>query len=186
MSSGERWLPSTSVDEVSDASEAEVLPWYVVYTKPNQEMRAEAELMHQQFTIYLPRLIEMQRRHKQLRRTIKPMFPRYLFVQPMHSEHSIAPIKATRGVSHLIRQGSKVIAVPESLIESIRVSETQLNHQGTRPYVMPGQSIEVIDGPFRGVVSRVVAATGDRVSILLEVLGQLRPLEFPVELCRRA
>lgn len=73
-----------------------------------------------------------------------------------------------------------------SLIESIRVTKTLLNDQSAGSYAVPGQSIEVIDGLFKGVVSRVVAATEDRVSTFLGVLGQLRRLEFPTELCRRA
>ena len=161
------------------------LPWYVVYSKPSQEVRAETELTHQGFSVYLPKISESKRHRGQWMQQIRPMFPRYLFVQPEHPEQSIAPVRSTRGVSHLVRQGAALVACPETLIDSIRRAEAQLTGEGTNAFVAVGETIEIVEGPFQGLISRVVAATEDRVSILLEVLGKLQSLEFPVALCRK-
>ena len=161
------------------------LPWYVVYSKPSQEMRSETELAYQGFSVYLPKISEAKRLGGQWMWQIRPMFPRYLFVQPGHAEQSIAPVRSTRGVSHLVRQGAALVVCSEILIESIRNAEAQLNGAGRARFVTVGQTIEIVEGPFQGFINRVVAATEDRVSILLEVLGQVQSLEFPVTLCRK-
>ena len=161
------------------------LPWYVVYSKPLQEMRAEAELGYQGFVVYLPRVSESKRVRGQWMRHTHPLFPRYLFVQPGHAEQSIAPVKSTSGVSHLLRQGATLLACSETLIDSIRQAEAQLAGENTAAFVAAGETIEIVEGPFQGLVSRVMEATEDRVSILLEVLGKLQSLEFPVAICRK-
>ena len=161
------------------------LPWYVVYSKPSQEVRAETELAYQGFSVYLPKISEAKRLRGQWMQQIRPMFPRYLFVQPEHAEQSIAPVKSTRGVSHLVRLGTQMVACPNTLIETIRSAEAELNREGGAAFVEVGETIEIVEGPFQGLISRVVAATEDRVSILLEVLGKLQSLEFPVALCRK-
>ena len=161
------------------------LPWYVVYSKPSQEMLAETELAYQGFSVYLPKILESKRLRGRWMQQIRPMFPRYLFVQPEYAEQSIAPVKSTRGVSHLVRLGTVLVACPETLIDSIRSAEAKLNGEGSAPFVAVGETIEIVEGPFQGLTSRVVAATEDRVSILLEVLGKLQSLDFPIELCRK-
>lgn len=162
-----------------------LLPWYVVYSKPSQEVRAETELAYQGFSVYLPKISESKRLRGQWMQQIRPMFPCYLFVQPAHAEQSIAPVKSTRGVSHLVRQGTTIVVCPNTLIDLIRVAEAQLNGEGANTFLAVGETVEVVEGPFQGLISRVVVATEDRVSILLEVLGKLQSLEFPVALCRK-
>lgn len=161
------------------------LPWYVVFSKPSQEVRAETELGYQGFSVYLPKICEVKRLRGRWIQQIRPMFPRYLFVQPEYAEQSIAPVKSTRGVSHLVRHGVALVACPETLIDSIRNAEAQLSGEGSAPFVAVGETIEIVEGPFQGLISRVVAASEDRVSVLLDVLGKLQSLEFPVELCRK-
>ena len=113
------------------------------------------------------------------------MFPRYLFTQPEHADRSIAPVKSTRGVSHLVCMGANMVLYPDTLIEAIRTAEAQLNGRVVTAYAVIGETIEIVEGSFRGLVSRVVSAKEDRVSILLEVLGKLQPMDFPVAICRK-
>lgn len=160
-------------------------PWYVVYSKPTQEVRAEIELSYQGFSVYLPKISEATRQRGQLVKQIRPMFPRYLFVRPEHAEQSIASVNSTRGVSHLVRSGTVLVACPETLIGSIRKAEAHLNGEGDSLFVAVGEAVEIVEGPFQGLTSRVVAATEDRVSILLEVLGKLQVLDFSIGLCRK-
>ena len=92
------------------------LPWYVVYSKPAQEVRAETELMNQGFSVYLPKISESKRVRSQWTHQTCPT--RYLFVRPEYAEQSISPVKSTRGVSHLVRLGTELVTCPESLINS--------------------------------------------------------------------
>lgn len=170
----------SSVSNINDP-----LPWYVVYSKASQEMRAETELAYQGFSVYLPKISKINRSRGQWIKQTCPMFPRYLFVQPDHAERSITPVNSTRGVSHLVRVGPNVVACPDLLISSIRIAEAQLNQEGETVLVGVGETVEIVEGPFKGTISRVIAATEDRVSILLEVLGKLQSLEFLVSLCRK-
>jgi len=164
---------------------SQTLPWYVVYSKSTQEARAEIELAYQGFTVYLPKIREAKRLRGQWVTKIRPMFPRYLFVRSTHAGQSIVSVKSTRGVSHLVRQGATLVECPETLIDSIRRAEAKLVGESSAAPVAAGEAIEIVEGPFQGLISRVVVANEDRVSILLEVLGRLRSLEFPVAFCRK-
>lgn len=56
--------------------------------------------------------------------------------------------------------------------------EARLAGESVAGFASVGDTIEIIDDPFQGLCCRVVAATRDRASILLEVLGKLQSVEF--------
>ena len=108
-----------------------------------------------------------------------------LFIQSMHAEQSLASVNSTRGVSNLVYLGSGIVTCPDALIKHVRGAEAQLNSEKSPTCIAAGETIEIVSGPFQGLVSRVVEATEDHAFILLEVLGNLQTLGFSVALCRK-
>ena len=55
--------------------------WYVVHTRPFQEEKATFNLSKQGFAFYLPKYLKPRRHARRTDLVLKPLFPRYLFVQ---------------------------------------------------------------------------------------------------------
>ena len=78
--------------------------WILVYTKVKQEQRAKRNLENQGFEIFLP-MIAFAKQNQTKSITLKPMFPRYLFVHLDQCHDNWGPIRSTIGVSHLVKFG---------------------------------------------------------------------------------
>ncbi|NDC89940.1 MAG: hypothetical protein EB075_14280 [Bacteroidetes bacterium] len=159
--------------------------WFVVVSKPAKESVALTQLENQGYEVYLPRWVEAKRRRGVFQPVAGPMFPRYLFVRPRDAEQSIAPVRSTYGVSHLVRFGMTFAQASERLVNDIRGLEAKQN-QADAP-VAPfraGEIVEITEGAFRGVSAKVLSCAESRVIVLLELLGKQRELAFDVNVCR--
>ena len=55
--------------------------WYVIYTHTNGEEKALMNLKHQGFYAYVPRYRKTIRHARKVKTVLRPMFPRYMFVE---------------------------------------------------------------------------------------------------------
>ena len=159
--------------------------WLVVMTKPRMEIEAKAHLLRQGFEVYLPMWVDLRRRSNDWQKVESAMFPRYLFVKPAHAEHSISPIRSTRGVSQLVRFGVEPAWASDSLIKAIRQMEAERNDRSDtlKPF-KPGDNVMIMTGPFKGVSAEVLSSDQQRVILMLQVLGKTQQLEFEAGICQ--
>jgi len=86
--------------------------WYLIQTKPHQELRAEENLARQGFTCYRPVVGQGPRP--------QPLFPGYLFIHLDQQHDNWFPIRSTRGVARIVSFGPQPLAVADELVEDIR------------------------------------------------------------------
>lgn len=156
--------------------------WYVAQTHPHAEEKAFAHLNRQGFRAYLPRY-RKSRRHARRVETVKaPLFPGYLFVKLDIAEERWRPIKSTVGVARFICDGDRPVPVPAGVVEDIQAREGEeglLDVTDPSPW-MPGETVQVVDGPFTGQVGWFQKlADRDRIMVLLDMLG--RKVSMPVK-----
>jgi transcriptional antiterminator RfaH len=148
--------------------------WCVVHTQPNSETRALLNISRQGFESYLP-LYAKQRRHaRKLERVKRPLFPNYLFVRLDPTLDRWRAINGTFGVRYLVAHETAPLPVPEGVVESIqaRADGTGLIELDA-PRFMPGQRVEILDGPMAMNVGLFQQMTDDqRVVLLLDMLGR--------------
>lgn len=157
-------------------------PWYLAYTKPRQEQVALVNLQQQGFEAYLPL-------YKTFKKSpaadagdaivFEPMFARYLFFRPASARQSIAPVRATRGVSTLVSFGFEPATIPHELLSAIRACEqarNQADPASLSPF-QPGSRVELRSGPLKGLVGVVQMVSAKRVALLLELLGRPQRIE---------
>lgn len=148
--------------------------WYVVQTKPRQELVAQENLERQGYTTYYPQITLKRRRRGTWHTVTEPLFPRYLFVQLTEGEDNFAPINSTLGVSNLLRFGDKPAQISSQAIKAIETTEKNLMPGAgeTLPW-KPGDKVQILDGPFSGL-SGIFQKQSDqqRVFVLLELLGK--------------
>ena len=163
----------------SPVQASSTLSWYVVHTKPRQEVVALTNLTRQGFECYMPMLKLEKIRQRKTTTVTEPMFPRYLFIQldTSGSGQSWSPIRSTLGVSQLVRFGGQPAVVDSILIELLR-SREQVG-QPERLF-KAGERVVVADGPFVGIEAIYQTANAEsRSMILLDMLS--KPVAMRIE-----
>lgn len=162
---------------------SEAPAWYAVYTKPRQESLAEAQLQQQGYEVFLPHMLCRRRHRERWLQRREPMFPRYLFVAPAHDEQTLAPVRSTRGVSGLVRFGSRIQPLTHGVIDALRrLCEAHGSEAEAPPTLFsPGQRVRILEGPFRDLDAIVHAQNGaERVAILLNWMGREARLDVSI------
>jgi transcriptional antiterminator RfaH len=150
------------------------LPWYVVYTKVRQEQTARDNLVRQGYAVYLPQIRMLKRIRGRQQAQVEPMFPRYMFLRPASTAHSIAPIRSTLGITTIVRFGQEPAIMRPETVKNIQDFEARRNaapDQDISPF-QPGKSVRVAAGPFVGLEGLVSNVSQERVIVLMQLLGQ--------------
>ncbi len=158
-----------------------VEPWHLAYTKPRSEAAASMQLARQGYEAYLPLYKTLKRGPEGLLPQRSPMFPRYVFFRAGRAGQSIAPVRSTLGVSHIVRFGVTPATVSDALLDALRAFEQQREQAGpeTLSSLQPGRRVAVCDGPLKGLEGLVSASAGQRVTVLLDVLGLQTRVSLP-------
>jgi len=163
------------------------LPWYVVQTKPRQERIAEENLARQGYGVYLPHLKVVKSLRNRQQVGLEALFPRYVFFSPGHAEQSIAPVRSTQGVTTIVRFGGVPAVLQPDTLKNIRAFENRQNAASFAELsnLRPGKSVVVTAGPLAGVDGLVEMVSGQRVIVLMRLLGDqtrvsLRPDQLRV------
>ena len=153
--------------------------WLLLQVKPKQEVRALENLQRQGGECYCPKiLIEKLSRGKRIE-VEEALFPGYLFinVQPEQNGLTYTSIRSSRGVSKIVGFGAEPIKVPETLIEQIKYRE-QADSMGfiAKDLPQPGDSINILQGPFKGLKAVFSHTDGmQRSIVLINLLNQQTP-----------
>lgn len=149
--------------------------WYVVRTKPHQELLAQKNLEHQGYHTYLPLCMEQRQRRQRFVKTVAPLFPGYLFSRIDTTVQTTAPIRSTFGTMGMLRFGDRIAVVPDLIIADLQ-DRTDRDTGLVCPrqaQFSRGDKVAVASGPFVGLEGIYQSQSGgDRVRILLNMLGR--------------
>lgn len=161
--------------------------WFVLRTKPKQESRAGANLEAWGVQVLAPRIQEVRCDHysQRVRSSVAPLFPSYIFAQ-FRVDELYTKVRLTRGIQGVVGLGECATPVDDSVIEWIRA---RLDHEGVvrvdEP--QPGDSVTVLDGPFRALSAIFQCRRGpDRALVLLAFLGAQVRVELAMTAVRSA
>lgn len=137
--------------------------WYLVQSKPRNEMRALENLVRQGYETYLP-LMEVERLQRgKLLKKMEPLFPRYLFLHLEEGNDNWGPIRSTMGVAGLVRFGQAYAVVSDDVLEAVRVRTQDVK----KTLFTPGDSIRVVSGPLLGLEGVFDITDGEQRSFVL-------------------
>jgi transcriptional antiterminator RfaH len=159
--------------------------WLVVNTQPNSEMRAEYHLKRQGYCVYLPRYTKTRRHARKTEKVVRPLFPRYLFVEYDPNRTPWRAIQSTIGVSRLVLAGEKPLSAHQDILDEIRRREgvNGLVALGKSLSFQEGQSVCVTEGPLCDQVGLFQCADDNqRAIVLMELLGRHVKARIPVEI----
>ena len=156
------------------------LAWYCARTKPKHEHIAAANIRKSLgLEIFHPRLAVERATRRGPVKLVEPLFPGYLFVRCV-LEKSLSDLQYTNGISSLVRFGSRIPPVADSVIAGLAGYFAEGEPIEVKDRIAPADEVTVVDGAFAGMnalVLRVLPARR-RVQILLDVLG--RPTQVEV------
>jgi transcriptional antiterminator RfaH len=139
--------------------------WHLVYTKPRQEEKAFINLKNQNYESYLPFILKEKILKGKKVLMKEPMFSRYLFIRLNNDGlQNWSPIRSTKGVSHLVNFGSHLATLDDEIINILR---QKIGKNLTIKAFSDNDSVEIIDGPFKGLKALFKAYSGDERAILL-------------------
>ena len=160
-------------------------PWYLLYTKPREDERAQTHLLNQGYQILRP-LLRYHRLSKGVQKTVtESLFPRYIFIQLDQESSNWARLRSTRGVSSLVSFNQQPAQVPAQLIAEL-LAQMDAQHVIDRTRVQKGlfqagDAVEITDGSFYGLQAIVQEQRStERVVVLLTMLGRQQALEMPL------
>jgi transcriptional antiterminator RfaH len=163
--------------------------WFVVHTQPQKELFAAQELSKQGFEAYYPKF-EKTRRHA--RRTdviIRPLFPRYIFVNFDRDATPWRCINGTRGVAYILTNNGKPASIPASIIQDMKSQETTSGLVPVEALSLftVNEKVRIVDGALEGYSATVIALSDkQRVQLLIDFMGRQLQVGFPLHMIEAA
>jgi transcription termination/antitermination protein NusG len=145
--------------------------WFAVWTRSRHEASVRQQLAGKGIEAFLPTITRWSRWKDRKKRIDWPLFPGYCFVRADIGE--TLPILTCAGVVSLVSFEGRPAAIPDREIESVRtLVESELRFDPC-PLVAEGDLVEVVRGPLRSVVGRLVRK-GSHARLVLSVglIGQ--------------
>ena len=159
-------------------------PWYCVRTQTKREHIAAGQLTRLEgVEVFCPRV---RYRRKTRRGKVwfdEALFPGYLFAR-FDFMTMLRAVSATTGVRGLVRFADECARVPDGVIAALRDtggdSDTVIIPE---PGLKAGDTAVMVDGAMRGLPALVtqVLPGGERVKILMELMGTMVAAEVPCE-----
>lgn len=161
--------------------------WYACYTRARHEKQVGVLLQQRGFESYLP-LVPRTRQWKDRKKLVEfPLFPSYVFGRFTLKE--LHGVLSTPGISTIVRTNGYPTPIPERDIENVRRFATAISETGIepeqRPFLVEGQWVKVLDGPFEGIEGIVIEQRGrKRVLVGVEAIGQGLEIDIDTRLLK--
>src|SRR5690242_18210251 len=163
--------PSSTRSDIVPASDPEI-HWFALWTRSRHEQVVREQLEQKQIDAFLPTITKWSRWKDRKKKIDWPLFPGYCFAR-FDPENALAVLKCS-GVVNIVSFEGKPAPIPEIELDSIRLlvgSDLQFD---PCPMVREGMLVEVIHGPLKGVIGRLVRKDSPRARLVLSVdlIGQ--------------
>ena len=151
--------------------------WFAVWTRSRHEQVVREQLETKRIDAFLPTIAKWSRWKDRKKKIDWPLFPGYCFAR-FDPNDALAVLKCT-GVVNIVSFDGKPAPIPAYELDSIRLlvaSELQFD---PCPLIKEGMMVEVVHGPLRGVVGRLMRKDQARARLVLAVdlIGQAVSVE---------
>lgn len=150
--------------------------WYAIWTRSRHEKLVWDQLGRKGIEAFLPTITRWSRWKDRKKQIAWPLFPGYCFARFEPRER--LPVLKCTGVVNIVSFDGEPAPIPDWEIEGIRrLVESDLAYDPC-PLIREGMLVEVVYGPLRGVVGRLVRK-GPRARLVLSVdlIGQAVSVE---------
>ena len=149
--------------------------WFVVYTKPQQELKVATQLSAMGITNYCPTITIVKQYSDRKKKVTKPLLSSYVMVQLEQNQRE--KVFACTGIVRYLFFLGKPAVVPASEINLMQDHLNGVYNDSKVTRLSVGDSHTITEGPFSGVLGRVVETDNTKVKLELASLGMLITLK---------
>jgi transcription antitermination factor NusG len=151
--------------------------WFAVWTRSRHEQVVREQLEGKSITAFLPTITKWSRWKDRKKKIDWPLFPGYCFA--LFDPNDTLPVLKCTGVVNIVSFEGRPAPIPEIELDSIRLllgSDLQFD---PCPLIHEGMTVEVVHGPLRGVVGRLLRkdASKARLVLAVDLIGQAVSVE---------
>ena len=149
--------------------------WFVVYTRPKQELKVASQLSAMGITNYCPTITLVKQYSDRKKKVIKPLLSSYVMVQL--EENQRKKVFACSGIVRYLFFIGKPAVVPASQINLMQDSLNGVFNDIKVTTLTVWDSHTITEGPFSGISGKVVQTDNIKVKLELTSLGMLITLK---------
>ena len=151
--------------------------WFAIWTRSRHEQMVREQLERKHIDAFLPTMPRWSRWKDRKKKIDWPLFPGYCFAR--FDLDDTLPVLKCVGVVNIVSFDGKPAAIPESELDSIRVLVGSDLQYDPCPMIHEGMMVEVVHGPLRGVIGRLMRKDAPKARLVLAVnlIGQAVSVE---------
>ena len=143
--------------------------WYVVYTKPQQELKVVSQLSAMGITNYCPTITLVKQYSDRKKKVTKPLLSSYVMVELEDKERN--KVFACSGIVRYLFFLGKPAIIPAFDITLMQNHLNGVYNDSKVSTLSVGDTHTITQGPFSGVSGRVVETDNTKVKLELASLG---------------
>jgi transcription termination/antitermination protein NusG len=150
--------------------------WFAVWTRSRHEQVVREQIEDKGLEAFLPTITRWSRWKDRRKKVDWPLFPGYCFAR-FDPADRLAVLKCS-GVVSVVSFNGDIAPIPDVEIDSIkRLVASELQYDPC-PFIREGTLVEVVHGPLRGVVGRLLRkGTNARLVLAVDLIGQAVSVE---------
>ena len=151
--------------------------WFAIWTRSRHEQVVREQLERKKIDAFLPTMPRWSRWKDRKKKIDWPLFPGYCFAR--FDLDDALPILKCTGVVNIVSFEGRPAPIPDVELDSIRLLVGSDLQYDPCPLIKEGTMVEVVSGPLRGVVGRLVRKDPHRARLVLSVdlIGQAVSVE---------
>jgi transcription antitermination factor NusG len=143
--------------------------WFVVYTRPQQELKVASQLSAMGITNYCPTVTLVKQYSDRKKKVTRPLLSSYVMVELEEKERN--KVFACNGIVRYLFFLGKPAVVPAPQINLMQDHLNGVYNDFKVTTLSVGDSHTITQGPFSGISGRVVETDNTKVKLELASLG---------------
>tara|TARA_B100000963_G_scaffold213219_2_gene185853 strand:- start:33464 stop:33934 length:471 start_codon:yes stop_codon:yes gene_type:complete len=150
--------------------------WFILYTKPNQEIKVADQLKEMNINCFCPTVTVVKNYSDRKKKMLKPLLPSYVFVNIEEAKRN--DVFLAFGIVRYMFWLGKPAIVRESEIELMKQYLNGIYHSVSLTKFTRGQLYKISEGLFSGKIGKVVETHKNKIKLELQSLGVIVTLRL--------
>jgi len=143
--------------------------WFVVYTKPQQELKVASQLSAMGITNYCPTITLVKQYSDRKKKVTRPLLSSYVMVELDDKERN--KVFVCNGIVRYLFFLGKPAVIPAHQINLMKDHLNGVYNDFKVTTLSVGDSHKITEGPFSGISGKVVETDNTKVKLELASLG---------------
>jgi transcription termination/antitermination protein NusG len=145
--------------------------WFAVWTRSRHEQVVREQIQEKGLEAFLPTVTRWSRWKDRRKKLDWPLFPGYCFAR-FDPADRLSVLKCS-GVVSIVSFNGDIAPIPDFEIDSLRRLVTSELQYDPCPLIREGAMVEVVHGPLKGVVGRLLRkGSHARLVLAVDLIGQ--------------